>query len=229
MRAVDRLAGMEDTLALAAIEGIEADMVVGLGTGRAASRCIHALAAARLNVRCVATSVRSGRLAESLGLVVESFEEVRRVDFLFDGADEVDGQLRLLKGAGGAMTREKIIARAADRCVYVVDESKLVSRLGERFALPVEVLAFGLASIRERLSRAGLAGSIRVDESGRRYLTDEGNPVLDLKLASELDPELVVALLADTPGVVGHGMFLREADAVLVERAGGEIDRLVRA
>ncbi|MFG0252949.1 MAG: ribose-5-phosphate isomerase A, partial [Phycisphaerales bacterium JB038] len=120
---------MEDPLAKAAIAEIESGMMVGLGTGRAASRCIRALAARGLDVKCVATSVRSAELAASLGLRVEPFEGVRHVDFLFDGADEVDPNLAMIKGAGGAMTREKMVARAAKRRVYVVDASKLVTRL----------------------------------------------------------------------------------------------------
>ncbi len=216
---------MDDNLAQAAIEEIRAGMLVGLGTGRAASRCIRALAARGLDVRCVATSTRSAELAASLGLPVEPFEAVGHVDFLFDGADEIDPLLRMIKGAGGAMTREKLVARAATRRVYVIDNSKLVQRLGEKKPVPVEVLAFGLASIRAALAQAGLDGPIRTGDDGRRYLTDEGNPVLDLALPEHLAPEAAEELLVRTPGVVGHGLFLSEADAVLIEHADGRIER----
>jgi ribose 5-phosphate isomerase A len=213
---------MEDTLARAAIAEIEAGMMVGLGTGRAASRCIRALAARNIEVRCVATSIRSAELAYSLGLRVEPFEHVRQVDFLFDGADEVDPKLSMIKGAGGAMTREKMVARAAKRRVYVIDASKLVERLGEKKPVPVEVLAFGLASVRASLERLGLSGEVRVDDAGR-VLTDEGNPILDVALPVSLDPALVDEQLQGTPGVVGHGLFLSEADAVFIEHEDGRV------
>ncbi len=215
---------MEDTLATAAIAEIEAGMMVGLGTGRAASRCIRALAARNIEVRCVATSIRSAELAYSLGLRVEPFEHVREVDFLFDGADEVDPTLGMIKGAGGAMTREKMVARAAKRRVYVIDASKLVERLGEKKPLPVEVLAFGLASVRASLERLDLIGEVRKDEAGDRVLTDEGNPILDLTLPASLDPASVDEHLQGTPGVVEHGLFLSEADAVFVEYSDGRIE-----
>ncbi|MCK4873460.1 MAG: ribose-5-phosphate isomerase RpiA [Phycisphaerales bacterium] len=215
---------MDDPLAQAAVEPIESGMVVGLGTGRAASRCIRALAARRLDVRCVATSIRSAELATSLSLRVDPFEQVAAVDYLFDGADEVDPNLDMIKGAGGAMTREKMIAQVAQRTVYVIDESKLVGRLGERYRLPIELLAFGEASIQTRLEALGMAGTIRLDEAGRRILTDDGNPIVDVTLGSHT-AESADFVLNSMPGVVGHGLFVGEADVVLIERADDSIER----
>lgn len=223
-----------DPLAAAAVEPIRSGMVIGLGTGRAAARAIRALAARaraeKLELTCVSTSIASSQLAESLGLRVAPMEGeagVARIDYLFDGADEVDPRLRMIKGRGGAMTREKIAARAAARRVYLIDESKLVGRLGERAPLPVEVLPFGLASVRERLRAAGLDGPIRL-LNGSPARTDNGNAILDVAVPPGADPAALDRLLNDVPGVVGHGLFLAEADEVLVESPSGAVRRLTR-
>ncbi len=223
----------QDRLAEMAVEPVRAGMLVGLGTGRAATRAIRALAsrvkAESLDVRCVATSVASAELGRTLGLRVIEFEEAERVDYLFDGADEVDDALRMIKGRGGAMTREKIAAQSAEFRVYLVDSSKLVGRLGEKFALPVEVMAFGLGATRARLAELGLEGEIRAGEGGKRYATDAGNPVLDVKVPEGADVERFAREIDAIPGVVGHGLFLHEADEVLVEDATGAVTRRVRA
>ncbi|TVQ63414.1 MAG: ribose-5-phosphate isomerase RpiA [Phycisphaerales bacterium] len=221
-----------DTLASMAVAPIGAGMMVGLGTGRAASRAIRALAARAaaegLSVRCVATSDASAVLARSLGLHVVDFAGVERVDYIFDGADEVDEALRMLKGRGGAMTREKIVARAASRRVYLIDESKLVRRLGEKFPLPVEVLPFAMGAVQAALGRTGLRAAVREEEGGGAYVTDNGCAVLDVALGEGMEPEGVDALLNDTPGVIGHGLFLDEADEVLIENSAGSVERRTR-
>lgn len=216
-----------DALAEAAVGAIRDRMVVGLGTGRAAARAIEALARRardeKLALTCVATSRASDEQARSLGLQTVPMNGVERLDYLFDGADEVDEQLRMIKGRGGAMTREKIVARAASRRVYLVQSEKLVSRLGASAPLPVEVLAFGLASARAALNRLGLKGEVRTKDDGSTYLTDNGNPVIDAHLARTHDVEMLAAMLDGVPGVVGHGLFLHEADVVLIEDASGAI------
>jgi ribose 5-phosphate isomerase A len=217
----------EDALAAAAVEEIRSEMTVGLGTGRAAARAIEALArrvsAERLRIACVATSRASEALARSLGLPLRALEEFERIDYLFDGADEVDPALRMLKGRGGAMTREKIAAHAAARRVYLVQAAKQVARLGERAPLPVEVLPFGLAATRRALRALGLDGPVRAE-----YRTDDGNPVIDAALPAGLALTPLAAALDRTPGVVGHGLFLSEADVVLVEDVAGRVSRAVR-
>jgi ribose 5-phosphate isomerase A len=217
-----------DALAAAAVEEIRSEMTVGLGTGRAAARAIEALArrvsAERLRVACVATSRASAALARSLGLPLRPSEELERIDYLFDGADEVDPALRMLKGRGGAMTREKIAAHAAARRVYLVQTAKQVARLGETAPLPIEVLGFGLAATRRALRALGLDGPVR--EGG--YRTDDGNPVIDAVLPAGLDLGALAAALDRTPGVVGHGLFVSEADVVLIEDATGRVSRAVR-
>lgn len=221
-----------DRMAEEATAPIRAGMTVGLGTGRAASRAVRALARRvqreGLNVTCVSTSDATTALASSLGLRVVEFAGVQRVDYLFDGADEVDGALRMIKGRGGAMTREKIVARAAALRVYLVDESKVVRRLGEKCPLPIEVMEFGYASVRAALERAGLRGPRRLRDDGSPYRTDNHCAVIDAPLPDGADPRAIDALLGGTPGVVGHGLFLSEADVVLIEDGAGAVRRLQR-
>ncbi|MCA9293530.1 MAG: ribose 5-phosphate isomerase A [Phycisphaerales bacterium] len=220
-----------DALAHEAVAPIRSGMVVGLGTGRAAARGIKALAGRveqeQLDVRCVATSRASHELAVALGLQLKDLGDVGRLDYLFDGADEFDDGLRMLKGGGGAMTQERIAARASGRCVYMVQAEKRVSRLGERCKLGVEVLPTARASAMAVLSRHGLHAQVRQQESGAEFITDNGNIVLDAPLpAIELEP--LAHCLDATPGVVGHGLFLGEADVILIEDGQGHVDRLVR-
>ena len=223
----------QDLLAAAAVKDITTGMAVGLGTGRAATRAIHALAQRAategLVLRCVATSQASHDLAATLGLTVGSLEEIGRLDFLFDGADEVDPALRMIKGRGGAMTREKIVAHASARHVYLIQADKLSSRLGEKAPLPVEVLASDLAAVRQTLRTIGLEGPVRLKADGTPYKTDNGNPVIDAPLPAGLDVKQLGASLDGLAGVVGHGLFLTEADVVLIEDEAGHVSRRTRA
>jgi ribose 5-phosphate isomerase A len=223
----------QDQLASAAVAEIISGMSVGLGTGRAATRAIRALGeraqAERLKLRCVATSEASQELARSLGLQVESLETLGRLDFLFDGADEVDPRLRMIKGRGGAMTREKIVARASRRRLYLIQSNKLVSRLGETAPLPIEVAAAAPDAVRQELLAIGLKGPFRSNADGTRYATDNGNPVIDAALPAELDLDALGARLDRLAGVVGHGLFLSEADAVLIEDDAGAVSRRARS
>jgi ribose 5-phosphate isomerase A len=223
----------QDLLAAAAVKDIVSGMAVGLGTGRAATRAIRALAqraaTERLVLRCVATSQASHDLAATLGLTVGSLEEIGPLDFLFDGADEVDPELQMIKGRGGAMTREKIVAHASARRMYLIQSSKLSSRLGEKAPLPIEVLASDLAAVRQTLRTIGLEGPIRLKADGTPYKTDNGNPVIDAPLPSDLDVVQLGARLDKLSGVVGHGLFLTEASDVLIEDADGKVSRRTRA
>lgn len=221
-----------DALATAAIEEIQSGMTVGLGTGRAATRAIEALgrkaSRERLDISCVATSRASDELGRRVGLRVQRMENVVAIDYLFDGADEVDPALRMIKGRGGAMTREKIVAHSAARRVYLVQTTKLVTRLGEEAPLPIEVLRFGLASTRQALRKLGLEGPLRPRTGGGDYETDNGNPIIDAPLPASLDPAQLATTLDALPGVIGHGLFLNEADLVLVEDEHGTVTRRVR-
>lgn len=221
-----------DALATAAIAEIQSGMRVGLGTGRAATRGIQALAERvakeHLELVCVATSHASDELGRRLGLKMKPMEDVEAIEYLFDGADEVDPQLRMIKGRGGAMTREKIVAHSAARRVYLVQTAKLENRLGAKAPLPVEVLGFGLAATRLALRKLGLDGPVRQKDGGGDYVTDNGNPIIDAPLPMALDPVQLAVLLDTTPGVIGHGLFLTEADVVLAEDDQGRVSRQER-
>lgn len=220
-----------DSLAQAAIAGISSGMIVGLGTGRTANRAIRALAervkAESLDIRCVSTSEASEKLARELELEVIDFALVEHVDFLFDGADEVDPELRMLKGAGGAMTRERMVAWAASQRVYLVQKEKLVEHLGTNTTLAIAVIAFGLASIRGELRNMGLNGVCRRNLDGQLYITDNGNLILDVTIEPERDLVELAHDLNNIPGVVDHGLFLDEADEVIVEN-GGALEHMAR-
>jgi ribose 5-phosphate isomerase A len=224
-------AGRPDALARAAIEGIESGMTVGLGTGRTANRAIRALAhrvaAESAAITCVATSHATEALARSLGLRIVPLTSVERVDVLVDGADEVDPALQMIKGRGGAMTEEKRVARAAARRIYVVQSSKLVDRLGETVPLPIEVKRSAIAFVRDAIAALDLTVELRRTVEGKEFRTDGGNPVLDAALP-ETDLRALVVALDATAGIVGHGLFLDEADLVLIEEEDGQVSRRSR-
>ncbi|MCH7961883.1 MAG: ribose 5-phosphate isomerase A [Planctomycetes bacterium] len=219
-----------DELADAAIAEIKSGMVVGLGTGRTAARGICALGervrAEQLDIKCVATSEAAELLAKEVGLNTIDFAMIERLDYLFDGADEVDRQARLLKGSGGAMTRERMVAWASSRVVYMVHAQKLVKRLGTNTTLGIAIMAYGVTSIRAELRNLGVNGVCRRNIDGKLFITDNGNLILDVSLGDQNLEELAAALNA-IPGVIDHGLFLTEADEILVEKKNG-IERLIR-
>ena len=206
-----------------AVEFVRDGMVVGLGTGTTATFFIHELAARALKIRCVASSDASHDLALSLGMRVETLNELPELDIYIDGADEVcvapGGELDLIKGGGGALLREKIVASAAREFVCVVDASKVVDVLG-KFPLPVEVIKMALPVVEPRLAALGLNPKLRRAKSGDGpYLTDEGNYILDCACGRIEEPEVVAAEIRGIVGVVEHGLFLGMATLALV---GGE-------
>jgi ribose 5-phosphate isomerase A len=225
-----------DPLAEMGIAEIQSGMIVGLGTGRTAARAVIALAERvreeKLDIRCVPTSHATETLARAHQLPLLDFAMEEEVDYLFDGADEVDPLLRMIKGAGGAMTRERIVAYAAKKRVYMVQEKKMVHRLGEQATLPIAVLAFGLAATRASLRRLGLNGVVRRTLDGHLFLTDNGTLIVDVtmddKSLAEMHLEELASQIDRIPGVLDHGLFLTEADEVLVETNDGRIERLLR-
>lgn len=196
---------------------VENGMAVGLGTGTTATLFIHALAArvkAGLSIRCVASSDASDHLARSLGMCVFTLAELPHLDLYIDGADEVGPGLALIKGGGGALLREKIVASAADRFIVVVDSSKIVQCLG-RFPLPVEVIKMALPLVESRLGGLQL-NPIQRQRGDAPYLTDEGNFILDCACASIPDPERTAAEIRAIVGVVEHGLFINMGKLALV-------------
>lgn len=206
-------------LAGVALEMIRDGFVVGLGTGHAATAFVEALGGRvreGLHVLGVPTSRDTARLALELGIPVVSLADVEAIDVTVDGADEVDPHLDLIKGLGGALVREKIVASVSYRLVIVVGAEKLVSVLGEHGVLPVEVVPFGLSPCRRRLADLGLQPVPRKVEE-KLLVTDNGNYVLDCHLAAPPDPIDLEQSLRAIPGVVGTGFFLGMADTILVQ------------
>ena len=212
----------------AALEWVRDGMTLGLGTGRAAAAFVRALGARvadGLQVTGVPTSEATAELAGQLGIPLARLEDVETLDITFDGADEVDQHLDLIKGYGGAMVREKIVAASSNRLVILVGPEKLVRDLGQRGRLPIEVLPFGEAVVRRELERLGLDADRRVDEHSKCVVTDKGNWILDAKLQTPLDASALESAIISIPGVLGTGFFLAMADAIII---GGEDDVEVR-
>lgn len=207
----------------ASLRFVKPGMILGLGTG---STCRHVLEGiARMvregaDLRGVPTSLATAEAARLLGIPLTSLEEHPEVDVAIDGADEVDPRLDLIKGLGGALFREKIVAAAARLFVVVVDESKLVPRLGTKAPVPVEVHPFGWKSVARHLADLGASADLRQRE-GEHARTDNGNYILDARFSSLRSPAKLAADLQAIPGVVAHGLFLDLADVVLVGGAKG--------
>lgn len=205
--------------AVQAADMIEPGMVVGLGTGRAASMFVRALAArvaAGLDVRGVPTSKRTDALARELSIPLVALGDVEQVDIDLDGADEVSPSLDLIKGHGGALLRERIVASFSSSFVVLVGEEKLVSRLGERVAVPVEVVPFGVPVAKRGLEQLG--GNVRLRlENDVAFRTDNGNSILDVTFNPIEEPAELERRIDGVPGVVDSGLFIGLADLVLVQ------------
>jgi ribose 5-phosphate isomerase A len=210
---------------------VEAGQTIGLGSGSSAAHAIRLLGRRvrdGLAIRGVATSAATRRLAEAEGIPLLPLEEITRLDLTIDGADEIDPQLRLIKGGGGALLHEKIVAAVSDRVVIVADSSKRVARLG-RFPLPVEVVPRAWRLLARRLEALGSTPALRHRAGGGEvYLTEEGNWILDCAFGAIADPLHLAQQLAMMPGVVEHGLFLDLADVAIVGR-GTEVEVLTAA
>lgn len=223
--------------ARAAVALVQDGMRLGLGTGSTASVMVQVLAdrvrAKGLTLRCAATSKATATLAESLGIKIESLDDIGWLDMTIDGADEVDPDLHLIKGGGGAHLREKVVAAASDRMVVIADPGKVVEQLGE-FPLPVEVLQFGFETtrtlIRRALDAAGLGGHevLQRLRGSDAWVTDEGNLILDLHLKAIPDAVALARALSAIPGVVEHGLFLGMCDLAIIGKPDGSVVELDR-
>src|SRR6266849_5161146 len=215
--------------ARASLRFIRDGQVVGLGTGSTAAFFIRLLGEQvrnGLRIRGIPTSDRSKELALTLGIPLTTLEECPEIAVTVDGADEVDPQLRLIKGGGGAMLREKIVASATKQLVIVADASKQVPVLG-KFPLPVEVIQFAQALVTKRIAALGAQVTVRMQDSGEPYVTDENNHILDCNFGQIPDADGLARQLSDMPGVVEHGLFIGMASTVLVAK-GSEITELHR-
>jgi ribose 5-phosphate isomerase A len=181
---------------------VKDDMLLGYGTGRAAAAALEAIARRGVRVRGVPTSERTAALCRELGLLLTTLEETPALDLCIDGADEIDPRKQVLKGGGGAMVREKLVALAARRRVIVAEETKLVPRLGVTRGLPIAVVAFGWSGTLRRIEEI-LPGATR-----RAELSDDGNVLVDAPIPARADPRTLAEAVKRVPGVVDHGFFL---------------------
>ena len=203
-----------------ALEFVRDGMTLGLGTGRAAFAFVRALGARvaeGLEVKGVPTSEATAELARELGIALLTLEAAGRIDVCFDGADEVDPKLDVIKGYGGAHVREKIVAASSDQLVILVGAEKIVPQLGHRGKLPVEVLPFGEALCRDALRGLGCEPAVRCDQDGSPVVSDNGNTILDCKIAPIEDPGKLDRQILAIPGVLGTGLFIGMADAVIIQ------------
>jgi ribose 5-phosphate isomerase A len=213
------------TLESYALAQVQPGQVVGLGSGRAAARFVRALAARvseGLAVRGVATSEATAELAREHGIPLVTLEDVERVDVAVDGADEVDPEGGLIKGYGGAMLREKVVATSAARVVILVGPEKCVPRLGARGRLPIEVLPFAWGAVRRRLRALGVEASPLVRD-GRPQTSDNGNWLVDCAVGPLADAAALERALQAIPGVLETGLFLGLRATVAIER-GNELE-----
>jgi len=219
----------KEAAARASLRFVKDGHVVGLGTGSTAAYFIKLLGEEvknGLRVRGIPTSIRSRELALSLGIPLVTLDDCQEIDVTVDGADEVDPQLRLIKGGGGALLREKIVASATRQMIVVADASKQVQRLG-KFPLPVEVIRFAQALVAKRIVAMGAEVQLRRDAASNAYLTDENNHILDCRFGEIRDPDNLARELSEMPGVVEHGLFIGMASVALLAR-GSEIVELRR-
>jgi len=219
----------KEAAARASLRFVKDGQVVGLGTGSTAAYFIKLLGEQvknGLRIRGIPTSDRSRELAQSLGIPLTTLDECQEISVTVDGADEVDPQLRLIKGGGGALLREKIVASATRQLVIVADASKQVPVLG-KFPLPVEVIKFAQALVARQIAALGAEVQLRARADGKPYLTDENNHILDCRFGQIRDADGLARQLSEMPGVVEHGLFIGMASVVLLA-CGSEIVELRR-
>ena len=229
---MDKQEKLKQEAAHHAVGFIKSGMVVGLGTGSTAAFAVMRIAE-RLksrdlkNIVGIPTSIRTEKLARELQIPLCGLDAQPAIDVTIDGADEVDEDLNLIKGGGGALLREKVVAQASRRNIIVVDESKLSLRLGTRWALPVEVIPFATRAEENFLKSRGASVTLRLDAHGQPYKTDQHNYILDANFGEMADPNRLAAKLNERAGIVEHGLFLGLAGDVIVA-AQNEIRHLKR-
>lgn len=208
----------------AAAELVTDGMTLGLGTGSTVAYFLEALAARELSVVGVPTSIQTHQRCQELGIALATPDDVAELDLCVDGADELTSDLMLTKGGGGALLREKVVAAMASRMAVIATIDKVVDRLADTFALPVEVVPFAVAPVTRRLASLGFHVEQRGDGE---YRTDNGNAVLDCRMPGGLDdPQRWDAVLATIPGVAEHGLFVGLATEALLGTPDGDVERL---
>jgi len=197
-----------------ALEFVNDGMTIGLGSGSTAAKFIKLLGQKKLDIIGVPTSVESKNIGENSGIKIAEFNDVDKIDLAIDGADEVDENKFLIKGGGGCLTREKIIDYAAEKFIVIIDDSKLVKRLGEKFPVPVEVIPLSWKNVKKKLE---IYGEVKLrKKNGKIYVTDNGNYILDIYLESIQDPKKLEQDLKLMPGVVENGIFTKNISKIII-------------
>ncbi|MGA7558157.1 MAG: ribose-5-phosphate isomerase RpiA [Terriglobales bacterium] len=194
--------------------------VVGLGTGSTAYFAVVALGErvkAGMKIVGIPTSSQTADLARTVGIRLTTLDEHPEIDITIDGADEIDPQLRLIKGGGGALLREKVVASASKKMVVVADSGKMVPALG-KFPLPIEIISFARTVVEKRIAALGATPKLRTRPDGSSYLTDNGNQILDCSFGKIADPPSLALALSNIPGIVEHGLFIGLASVALIGR-----------
>ena len=221
------MGGAKEAAGRVAAELVCDGMLVGLGTGSTVHFVLERLAerikSERLALQGVPTSLDTERKARALGIPLVALDQVESLDLTIDGADEIDGRFDMIKGGGGALLREKVVAALSKSEVIVVERSKLVERLGVRFALPVEVVPFARATVARRIATLGAASTLRVRD-GKTVLTDNGNEILDCRFPGGIaDAAALERALDEIPGVVESGLFVGLCHTVVIGGDGGHV------
>jgi ribose 5-phosphate isomerase A len=211
-----------------AAEMVEDGMTVGLGTGSTVHFTLLAIGerihAERIAIRGVPTSIDTEKKARELGIPLATLDEVEAIDLTIDGADEIDGDFNMVKGGGGALLREKIIASISRREAIVVGANKVVRRLGTTFALPVETIPFAVASVKRALVRLGCIPKLR-EKDGKAYVTDNANHILDCTFRQGIaDPSTLERAIAMIPGAVASGLFIGLAHVLIIGNDDGNCE-----
>ena len=208
------------------MESIESGMIVGLGTGSttafAVMRIGERIKSGDLkNIIGIPTSIRTEKLARNLDIPLGTLDQQPEIDVTIDGADEVDPELNLIKGGGGALLREKVVAQASRQNIIIVDESKLSPCLGTQWALPVEVIPFAAKTEENFLTSLAASVTLRTEADGQPYKTDQDNFILDANFGEISNPEALATRLGERAGIVEHGLFLGLASEVIVAAEDG--------
>jgi ribose 5-phosphate isomerase A len=223
---MDQIQEFKTQAAKEAVTFLKSGMIVGLGTGSTATIAIKIIsqllqAEALDDILGIPSSVKTARLAQELGIPLTSLEEHPEIDVTIDGADEVDPELNLIKGGGGALLKEKILAQASKQVIIVVDESKLSPKLGTKWALPVEVLPFAWKTEAYFLESLGAAAAIRKLTDETLYKTDQGNLIIDANFGEIQQPDALAQKLQERAGIIEHGLFIGLASMVISSGKSG--------